>query len=98
MGSDCSRQGKMEAESVILPLVTKTNYKGGLSVPTSTVKPVASWVNEGAGSDRQKKTTSYISFAYHKLRCEISVSLEVDTMALSAFETAFVNSIRYRKP
>lgn len=84
---------KMEAESVILPLVTKTNYKGGLSVPTSTVKPVASWVNEGAGSDRQKKTTSYISFAYHKLRCEISVSLEVDTMALSAFETAFVNQV-----
>ena len=84
---------KIEAESVILPLVTKTNYKGGLSVPTSTVKPVASWVNEGAGSDRQKKTTSYISFAYHKLRCEISVSLEVDTMALSAFETAFVNQV-----
>ena len=84
---------KIEAESVLLPLVTRTNYKGGLTIPTSSVKPVASWVNEGAGSDRQKKTTSYISFAYHKLRCAISVSLEVDTMALSAFENAFVNQV-----
>lgn len=84
---------KIEAESVILPLVTRTNYKGAMNIPTSTVKPVATWVNEGAGSDRQEKTTSYISFAYHKLRCAISVSLEVDTMALSAFETAFVNNV-----
>ena len=84
---------KMEAESVILPLVTRTNYKGGLSVPTSTVKPVASWVSEGAGSDRQKKTTSYISFSYYKLDCRISMSLEVETTTLGMFETTFVNQV-----
>lgn len=78
---------------MILPLITRTSFKGGVEIPTSTVKPVASWVNEGAGSDRQKKTTSKISFSYHKLRCEISMSMEVSVMALSAFEDKFVENV-----
>ena len=84
---------KMEATGMILPLVTRTSYKGGVKIPTSQVKPVATWVAEGAGSDKQKKTTSYISFGYNKLRCAISMSLEVDTMALAFFETTFVNNV-----
>jgi len=84
---------KMEAVGMILPLVTRTSYKGGLVIPISTVKPVATWVAEGAGSDKQKKTTGQITFAYHKLRCAVAVTLEVDTMALSAFENALVNNV-----
>jgi HK97 family phage major capsid protein len=84
---------KMESTGMILPLVTRTAYKGGVKIPTSTVKPVASWVAEGAGSDKQKKTTGSIDFAYNKLRCAISVSLETDTMALSVFETTFINNV-----
>ena len=84
---------KLEATGMILPLVTRTSYKGGLSIPTSSVKPVATWVAEGATSDRQKKTTSEITFTYHKLRCAISVSLEVDTIALAVFETTFINNV-----
>ena len=84
---------KLETYGNILPLVTKTSYKAGVKIPTSSVKPTASWVDEGAGSDRQKKTTSYIDFTYHKLRCEISMSMEVGTMALSAFENAFVRQV-----
>ena len=84
---------KMEATGMILPLVTRTAYKGGVKIPTSTVKPVAAWVAEGAGSDRQKKGTGSIDFAYNKLRCAISVSLETDTMALSVFETVFVQNV-----
>lgn len=34
-----------------------------------------------------------ITFAYHKLRCAVAVSLEVDTMAVSAFETLLINNI-----
>ena len=78
---------------MILPLVTRTSYAGGVAIPTSTVKPVATWVAEGAGSDRQKKATGSITFAYHKLRCEISMSMEVGTMALSAFEAKFVENV-----
>ena len=84
---------KMEAVGMILPLVTRTAYKGGVSIPTSTAKPTATWVAEGAGSDKQKKTTGSITFAYHKLRCAVAVSLETDTMALSAFEATLINNV-----
>lgn len=84
---------KLEATGMILPLVNRTSYKGGLSIPTSSVKPVASWVAEGAGSDKQKKTTGEITFTYHKLRCAISMTLEVDLMALAVFESTFINNV-----
>lgn len=78
---------------MILPEVTKTAFAAGVVVPTSSVKPVASWVAEGATSDRQKKTTSQVTFGHYKLRCEISMSMEVGTMAISAFEDAFVANV-----
>lgn len=78
---------------MILPLVTRTAYAAGVVVPTSATKPVASWVNEGAGSDRQKKTTGSITFSHFKLRCEISMSMEVGTMALDVFENTFVRNV-----
>ncbi|WP_302739090.1 phage major capsid protein [uncultured Clostridium sp.] len=85
---------KLEATGMILPLVTRTSYKGGVSIPTSSVKPVATWVAQGAGSDKQKKDASgTITFAYHKLRCAVSVSFETDLMALSVFETTLINNI-----
>ena len=84
---------KFEKVGMILPLITKTNYAAGVEIPTSSVKPVATWVSEGAGSDRQKKVTGKISFTYHKLRCEISMSMEVGTMALAAFEAKFVENV-----
>ena len=84
---------KFDNVGMILPLVTKTSYAAGVEVPTSTVKPVASWVAEGAGSDRQSKATGKIVFAYYKLRCEISMSMEVGAMALAAFEAKFVENV-----
>ena len=84
---------KLESIGNILPLVTKTSFASGVSIPTSSVKPVATWVSEGAGSDRQQKTTSNISFGSFKLRCEISMSLESSVMAISAFENAFVKNV-----
>ena len=84
---------KFDNVGMILPLITKTSYKAGVEIPVSTVKPVASWVAEGAGSDRQKKTTTKVTFSYFKLRCEISMSMEVGTMALAAFEAKFVENV-----
>lgn len=87
---------KLESTGMILALVTRTAYKGGVGIPVSTVKPVATWVNEGVGSEKQKKDIKkdgMITFAYHKLRCAVAVSLEVDTMAMSAFETLLINNI-----
>lgn len=84
---------KLESTGMILPLVTRTSYKGGLSIPLSTVKPVATWVSQGSTSDKQKKTTGVITFNYFKLRCAVSVSLEVATTTLGVFEAAIINNI-----
>lgn len=87
---------KLETTGMILAEVTRTAYKGGVAIPVNTVKPVATWVNEGAGSDKQKHTITkegMITFAYHKLRCAVAVSLEVDNMAMSAFESLLINNI-----
>ena len=84
---------RIEAIGMVLPLVTRTAYKGGVKIPTSTVKPVATWVAEGAGSDKQAMATGSIDFAYNKLRCAVSVSLEVDTMALPVFESTFIRNV-----
>lgn len=84
---------KMEDIGKLLTLVTRTSYKGGLTIPTSDVKPVATWVAEGTTSEKQKLSTGSITFAYHKLRCAMSMTLEVETMALSAFENKFINDV-----
>lgn len=85
---------KIEAYGMILPLVTKTAYKTGMSIPVASVKPKASWVAEGATSEKQKMPLdSTINFGHFKLRVAVSVSLEVDNMALSAFETRLIASM-----
>ena len=84
---------RMDERGMILPLVSRSSFAGGIVIPTSATKPVATWVSEGAGSDRQKKVTGSITFSHFKLRCEISMSLEVGVMALSAFESKFVENV-----
>ena len=84
---------KMESSGMILPLVTKTAFAAGVTVPTSSVKPVATWVAEGGTSDKQKKTTGQIDIKGYKLRCAIAMSLEVSVMSLQVFETVFANNV-----
>ena len=84
---------KMENIGMILPLITQTAYKGGVTVPTSTAKPVATWVAEGSGSDKQKKTTGSIVFGAYKLRCAVSMTIETETMALPIFESTFIKNV-----
>lgn len=84
---------KVRTYGNILPLVTRTAYKSGLAIPTSEVKPVATWVAEGAGSDKQKKVLGTITFSHFKLRCAVAVTLEAEYMTLSAFEDVLVNNI-----
>lgn len=84
---------KMESIGMILPLVTKTSYPAGLTIPTSNVKPVATWVAEGGTPEKQKKKTGQIDIKGYKLRCAISMTLESSVMSLKVFETVFVNSV-----
>ena len=84
---------KMDEVGTILNLVTRTSYAAGVQIPTSATKPVATWVSEGAGSNKQKKKTDKVIFAYYKLRCEVSVSMEVHTMSLDAFEAKLAENV-----
>lgn len=85
---------KFEELGTIYNMVTHTAYPVGVSIPTDAVKPTATWVNEGAGSDAQKKGVgALITFTHHKLRCEIRFTEEVSVMALSAFEALFVKQV-----
>ena len=84
---------KMESLGMIRPLVTPTSYAAGATVPTSSIKPVATWVAEGGTSEKQKKTTGQIDIKGYKLRCAISMTLETSVMSLQVFETQFVNDV-----
>ena len=84
---------KIQATGMILPLVTRTSYQSGVSIPTSSVKPVATWVAEGATSEKQKKSTGTIVFGAYKLRCAVSNSLEVEVMALPIFESTLIKNV-----
>lgn len=84
---------KLETAGIILSRVTRTNFKAGVAIPKSTIKPVAEWVGEGTKGKRQKKVFGSINFSSHKLRCAISMSLEVEVLALSVFERNIMDSI-----
>ena len=74
-------------------LIKRGDLRGGVTYPQSTVKPVAKWVAEGATSEKQKKTVTGITFAYHKLRCAVSMTLEAETTSLAVFEQAIISNI-----
>ena len=85
---------QVEAYGNVLPLITRTSYAVGQTIPVDGLKPVASWVAEGAGSDRQNKTLGVsITFGAYKLRCEVSFSQEVSVQTLPAFEALFVKQV-----
>jgi HK97 family phage major capsid protein len=85
---------KIDAVGIILPLVTRTSYPVGQTIPTDAAKPTASWVSEGATSDAQAKgTLGSIVFGAFKLRCEIRMTQEVTVQTISAFETLFVKQV-----
>lgn len=84
---------RMEASGTLFQLVTRTGYAAGASIPTSNVKPVATWVAEGGTSEKQKKTLGYIDIKGYKLRCAISMTLEASVMSLKIFEDTFVKNV-----
>lgn len=84
---------KIEKVGNILNLVTRTNFKGGVVVPTSSAKPVATWVAERGDPDMQKKAVGSITFAYNKLKVNVAVSLEVSVVTLDVFEQTLIRQV-----
>lgn len=85
---------KFEQLGEIYNRVVKTSYPVGQTIAKDTVKPTATWVSEGATSDKHKKTgLTTITFSHYKLRCEVSITQETSVMSLPAFETLFVKQV-----
>lgn len=84
---------KIEKVGNILNLVTRTYYKGGVVVPTSSAKPTAEWVAERGTTDTQKKALGSVTFAYNKLKVQVAVSLEVDNVTLDIFEQTLIRQV-----
>lgn len=84
---------KLESVGGIYAKLTKTFYKGGVTVPTAAAKPVATWTTERGGSYKQKKALGSVTFSYHKLRCVVAVSIAVDTVTLEIFENTIAQNI-----
>lgn len=85
---------KMEDFGRIWSKITKTNWKAGIEIPIASAKPTASWTSEGSVADKQKKTvTGNISFSYYKLQVRVAITLEADTVTLSAFEATIADNV-----
>jgi len=78
---------KLKSYGQIYSRIRKTSFKGGVKIPTASVKPVATWKGEGTLSDKQKKSiNTFIEFSYYKLQCRVATSLESETVSLPVFE------------
>jgi len=85
---------KMEETGRIWSRVTKTSIQGGVEIPVSSAKPVATWVAAGTVADKQKKTVNTtISFSYHKLQVRVAVELVASVVALPIFEQTIADNI-----
>ena len=84
---------KLENYGKFFAMVTKTNYKGGVTIPTSSVSLTASWVAERSTSETKELTTGSITFAYRKLICKVAVSFEVDNVTLEMFEADLIEKV-----
>ena len=84
---------KMQVMGNIMNLVTHTAFPAGVTVPTSSIKAVATWVAEGETSEKQKLKTGQIDIKGFKLRCAVSMTLETSVMTLDVFEEFFIESV-----
>lgn len=84
---------RIEETGKILAKVTRTSYRGGVTVPTSAAKPVATWTSERGTTDKQNKTLGSITFNYYKLKCVVAISLETSVVTLEMFESLLVRQV-----
>jgi HK97 family phage major capsid protein len=85
---------KIETYGNLYARVRKTNVAAGMSIPILSLKPVASWIGEGTGSERLKVTANTnISFNYYGLECKIAQSLILNLVSLPVFENSLITLI-----
>lgn len=81
----------LESYGNVYALVRKLNVQGGVSIPISSLKPVASWIGETAASADQKlDAKNSITFSYFGVECKIAQTLLANVVTLDAFQKLFV--------
>lgn len=82
---------EMKVHGQLYNRVRKTNVAGGVKVPTLSLKPTATRINEATPSERKKlQANTYVSFSYYGLECKIATSLLTSVVSLPAFEAQIV--------
>lgn len=84
---------KLETYGKFFAMATKTSYKGGVSVPTSSVNLTASFVAERNTASAQEAPTGTVTFAYRKLICKVAISFEADVVTLDIFEADLIEKV-----
>ena len=81
---------ELEKYGEIYSRVTKLNVQGGVQFPVSTVRPVATWIDEdNPSADQKLEAKDYVTFSYYGLECKIAQSLLVNVTTISAFQSLF---------
>ena len=80
---------QMKVYGDIWARVRRTNLQGGVQYPISTIRPVATWVGEGA-SESKKLATDKVMFMYYGLECKLAQTLVASVVTLDAFQALFV--------
>lgn len=81
---------KLESYGTMYAGFTKLNVQGGVNIPICDLKPTASWVGEGSGTDQKLEAKNSVSFGYYGLEVKISQSILVNVTTIDAFQSLFV--------
>lgn len=85
---------KVESYGQVYARTRKLAIKGGIGVPISSIKPVATWIGETTVSDKQKMDLSQkVAFNYYGLECRVATSILADTVTLDQFESIITSAI-----
>lgn len=77
----------LKVRGVIYNRVRKLNVQGGVEFPILSLKPVATWIADGTGSERKKtQANGSVIFNYYGLECKVATSLIVSVTSLTEFE------------
>lgn len=80
----------LEERGLIFQSLRHLNITAGVEIPISDLKPVASWVGDGASEDQKLSAKESVSFKYYGLECKISQSILTSIVTVAAFQKLFV--------
>ena len=82
---------KAESYGSLYRDVRRLNIQGGVSIPISTLRPVATWIDENTVSPTQRlEVKDSVLFHYYGLECRISQTLLASVVTLEEFQRLFV--------